>query len=188
MRICRRTRGLFTHRVTVAALFALLASGTAGGLMSHAADWRHAPLFAALLVLAVASEAFTIHFRGVRLPGSFAALVLAMALLGPAPAAVIALAAVLADDVLHRRGARGALWNAATYPVVPLLGGALLAPFGAHDPIAFAAAVVLVFLFTNALSFAVIAAYLELTGVSASVTPSARSTGPCSPSSSRRRS
>ncbi len=133
--------------------------------MSNAADWQPTRLFVALLVLAVASEAFTIHFRGTRLPGSFAALVLAMALLGPAPAAVIAFAAVLAEDALHRRGGRRAFWNAATYPAIPLLGGWLLAPFGGHDPVAFASAVVLVFLLTNACSFVAAAAYLQLSGV-----------------------
>ena len=52
------------------------------------------------------------------------------------------------------------------YAVFPLLGGAAARRRSTHgDPIAFAAAVVLVFMVTNALSFASVAVYLHLRGV-----------------------
>ena len=55
-------------------------------------DWQPAALVALLLVLAVVSDAISFEIRGLRLSGAFLALVLAMALLGPAPAAAIAAA------------------------------------------------------------------------------------------------
>ena len=60
----------------------------------------------------------TIRLRGARLSGSLPAVVLAMALVGPVPAAVIAVVAVLAGG--------GGVWNAATYAAIGLLGGAAL--------------------------------------------------------------
>ena len=60
------------------------------------------PLAGALLLIAAGSEAFTVTLRGARVSGSFAALVLAMALLGPVPAAAIGVATALFDNVLAR--------------------------------------------------------------------------------------
>ena len=57
-----------------------------------------------LLVLAIGSDVLTIEFRGLRVSGSFLALVLAMALLGPAPAAAIGVAATGIDAMLYARG------------------------------------------------------------------------------------
>ena len=54
-----------------------------------------------LLVLAIGSDVLTIEFRGIRVSGSFLALVLAMALLGPAPAAAIGVAATAIDAMLY---------------------------------------------------------------------------------------
>ena len=119
-------------------------------------------LATALLAIAVAGEAMTIHFRGARLSGSFAALVLAMALLGPLPAAAIALASVVVAEAVCRRPLPNALWNAATFAAFPLIGGALLHLAPREDPIGFAAAVVAVFMLTNALNFASVAAYLHV--------------------------
>jgi putative nucleotidyltransferase with HDIG domain len=119
----------------------------------------------ALMAIALASEAFTVQFRGARISGSFAALVLAMALLGPVPAAAIGVVAVIFDNLLTRRKWRELLWNAATFALFGLFGGWMLTLVGREDPIAFAACVVLVYLVTNALSFASVAAYLRLSGV-----------------------
>jgi putative nucleotidyltransferase with HDIG domain len=118
-----------------------------------------------LLGIAVASEAFTVQFRGVRISGSFAALVLAMALVGPVPAAAIGVVSVVFDDIRTRRAWREMLWNAATFALFPLFGGWMLTLVGREDPIAFASSVVLAYLLTNVLNFASVAAYLRLTGV-----------------------
>ena len=84
------------------------------------------PLAGALLLIAAGSEAFTVTLRGARVSGSFAALVLAMALLGPVPAAAIGVATALFDNVLARHRWRTVIASAAMYAVLPLLGGALL--------------------------------------------------------------
>ena len=63
-------------------------------------------------MIAVVAEAFTVQFRGVRISGSFAALVLAMALLGPVPAAAIAVVAVVFDHLITKRCWRELVWNA----------------------------------------------------------------------------
>src|SRR4051812_41178288 len=118
-----------------------------------------------LLAIAVAGEAMTIHLRTTRWSGSLAALVLAMALLGPLPAAAIAVASVLIDDVLRRRDLRGLLWNAATYAVVPLVGAGLFSLGHPDDPVKFAAEVVLVFLIANTLNFFLVAVHLHLRDV-----------------------
>src|SRR5262245_32547247 len=118
-----------------------------------------------LLGIAVAGEAMTIHFRGARLSGSFAALVLAMAFLGPLPAAAIAVASVAVDDALRRSNPRSRAVNAVTFAIFPLIGGALFAVSRPEDPISFAAQVVLVFFLTNTLNFAGIAAHLHFSGV-----------------------
>jgi putative nucleotidyltransferase with HDIG domain len=153
----RGNRGVPRNHVNfVVALLALACAGTVV---------PSTPLATLLLVIAVAGEAFAVQFRGARVSGSFGALVVAMALLGPVPAAAIAVVAVLFDSILTRRTSREMLWNAGTFALFPLLGGWLLSLIGREDPLAFASAVVLVFLVTNALNFVSVAAYLRLTGV-----------------------
>ena len=100
-----------------------------------------------------------------RISGSFAALVLAMALVGPVPAAAIAIVSVVFDNLLTRRPWREMLWNTSTFALFGAARRLAADPRGAEDPIAFASCVVLVFLVTNALNFASVATYLRLTGV-----------------------
>jgi putative nucleotidyltransferase with HDIG domain len=123
------------------------------------------PLATSLLVVAIVAEAFSVQFRGVRISGSFAALVLAMALLGPVPAAAVAVIAVVFDHLVRKRCWRELVWNASAFTGFSLLGGWMLTLVGREDPIAFAACVVLVYLVTNALNFAAVASYLRVTGV-----------------------
>src|SRR4051812_35466549 len=94
-RRCRRMRGLSRTRVTVAVPLLAVACASAAALCS--------PPAALLLLIAAGSEAFTVRLRGARVSGSFAALVLAMALLGPLPAAGIAVGAALFDGVISSR-------------------------------------------------------------------------------------
>ncbi len=138
---------------------ALLALACAGTLALAS------PLAALLLVIAAGAEALTVSLRGARVSGSFAALVLAMALLGPVPAAAIAVAAALFDGLLSRRQPLAFAGNVAIYAAFPLLGGWLLGFVNHGDSMAYAAAVVLVFMLTNALNFAALAAYLRVSGV-----------------------
>jgi putative nucleotidyltransferase with HDIG domain len=148
---------LSRHRVTIALVLLAFACALAPAFAS--------PLAVLLLAIACASEAFTVSFRGTRVSGSFATLVLAMALLGPLPAAAIAVGAALFDCVLSRRQADAAVGNVVIYAAVSLLGGWMLGLVGRDGSIAFGAAVVIVFMFTNAVNFAAMAAYLRVRGV-----------------------
>jgi putative nucleotidyltransferase with HDIG domain len=110
-----------------------------------------------LLLLALCGEAMTIRFRGVRVSGSLPALVLAMALVGPLAAAVIAVVAVS----VARRNA----WKAATHAAIALIGGAVLAWFNVGEPIMFTTAVAVVYMLAHAAAFASTVAYMHLRGV-----------------------
>src|SRR4051794_6659146 len=151
--------------VALAALAVLLPLAVAS---SRGADWRPLHLVTLLFILAAASEALTLEFRGVRMSGSFLAVAFAMALLGPAPAALIGAASVLTEGLVRRRPRCGVLWNSATYAGFALVGGWLVRLSGApggEDALGFAALVCLAFMVANVLNFASVAAYLQLTGV-----------------------
>jgi putative nucleotidyltransferase with HDIG domain len=126
------------------------------------ADWRPVELVALLLALAVMSDVMSFEIRGLRLSGAFLALVLAMGLLGPAPAAAIGIVSTIVDALVSRRSADRAIVNIATYASFPLLG-ALAIEFlvgtdvHAVDRFGFAAVVLLVFMVANAINFALIA-------------------------------
>ncbi|MGI8579490.1 MAG: HD-GYP domain-containing protein [Solirubrobacteraceae bacterium] len=99
---------------------------SAAALSSHDDQWRDAGLVAVLLLFTVVSDTLTLQFRGVLLSGSFIALVLAMALLGPAPAVAIGVASMLVDAVRRRPAAGSLISNLAAYATFPLAGGLLI--------------------------------------------------------------
>ncbi|UGS38471.1 hypothetical protein DSM104329_04900 [Capillimicrobium parvum] len=94
-------------------------------LTSRASDWRPLALVILLAALAVLSDALSIETRGQRLSGSFIALVLAMAFLGPAPAVAIALLTIGVDAARERLSRARTLSNVVTYALFPLVGGLL---------------------------------------------------------------
>jgi putative nucleotidyltransferase with HDIG domain len=142
----------------------LCTAASIAALTSEAPHWQPVELVLLLLILAVGSEALTVELRGVRMSGSFLAIVLAMALLGPAPAVAIGVASVLVDGLIDWRGWFPVVLNCGTYAAFPLVGAGLIQltvgdPHAAeHDALGFAAAVLVVFMVTNALNFALIAA------------------------------
>lgn len=144
----------------------LLALALAGAVASsERADWQPVELVALLAVLAVGSDLLALEADRLRVSGSFLALVLAMALLGPAPAAAIGLLCAAVDGLRshHTRGDLAS--NLATYALFPLLGGLALewlsAPGAARDPEGdYAVLVFAVFLAANALNFALIAGHI----------------------------
>src|SRR5262249_50952860 len=101
----------------------LIAAATAAVLSSRADDWTPIALLAVLFVFAAGSELFVVEVRGLRLSGSFLSFVLAMALLGPAPAAALAGGAALVDAIVNRPSIDRALVNIATYTTFSVLGG-----------------------------------------------------------------
>jgi putative nucleotidyltransferase with HDIG domain len=137
----------------------LVASLTGAVLTSSAADWRNVVVLALLTLLALGSETLSFEVRGLRLSGSFLSIVLAMALLGPAPAVALACVSTLFETMLNPRPLPRALYNVASNAAYAVAGGLLmqaLAPHGA-DPARFAAFVLITFLASNTLNFALIA-------------------------------
>ena len=144
---------------------ALVTAACATVALSHSSDWEPAALVGLLLVLCIGSDAMTVEVRNVRITGSFLAIVLAMALLGPAPAAVIGGTASLVDALIARRPVDNALMNIANYMIFPLIGGVMihetrgdLEP-GGGDGLAFAALVLAVFMVTNFINFTLVAVF-----------------------------
>jgi putative nucleotidyltransferase with HDIG domain len=147
------------HRTIVIALqVALLVAALVGAaLTSDAAEWEPAGLVALLAVLALVSDALTIETKGQRLSGSFIALVLAMAFLGPAPAVAIAVATIVVDTLRARPPLPCVANNLLTYALFPLAGG-LLARLSVElgaNPEAFAYGFVVfgIYVVTNVLNF-----------------------------------
>jgi putative nucleotidyltransferase with HDIG domain len=135
----------------------LLAALVAAGLTSQTKDWEPVSLVLALGALAVISDALTIETRGLRLSGSFLALVLAMTFLGPAPAVAIALVTIGIDTIRARPRIDGVLFNVFTYATFPLIGGLLANAAVNHgvDPhsMSYALVVLGVYVVTNLLNF-----------------------------------
>ena len=94
----------------------------AAALLSRAEDWSPWPLPVLLLALAIASDQFAIETRRIRISATHFSLVVAMVLLGPAPAVAIGLASTLVDSLRSRPPREFALINLATYSAYPLIG------------------------------------------------------------------
>jgi putative nucleotidyltransferase with HDIG domain len=140
---------------------------------SRTVDWHPISLAVLLLALALIGERLMVFVRGQQLSASFVALVLAMSLLGPAPAVLIGVAAKTLRSATGRLSP--ALWlnNLSTYAVFPLVGalGVYLLIGDVHaahnqaltESATFALVVFGVFMVTNALNFALIAVDVRVT-------------------------
>jgi putative nucleotidyltransferase with HDIG domain len=104
----------------------LLGAAVIAAATTISADWHPLGLLALLLVFAVAGERFEIPLGGQSVSACFAALVLAMTLLGPAPAVAIAMVAIAVDSVARRPGFVVCLSNAATYATFTLIGSLVI--------------------------------------------------------------
>jgi putative nucleotidyltransferase with HDIG domain len=137
----------------------LVAALCATALTSHADDWRPAGLVVLLSAVALLSELVVVETRTMRLSGSFVALVLAMVLLGPAPAVAMAVMGILIEGLVRRLPWPGLVANLACYATFPLIGGLAARWLGidALEPVAFALAVGGVAAVTNVLNFLLIA-------------------------------
>jgi putative nucleotidyltransferase with HDIG domain len=154
----------------VAAQAAVLFIAVVAAMMANrAADWQPIELVLLLFVLAVGSDMLTVEVRGMRASGSFLAIVLAMALLGPAPAVAIGVASVALDAVVSRIPWDRALINITTFATFPVVGGLMMKAGSGNeaagsDALGFAAIVLLTFMVTNTLNFFMIATQLSLRG------------------------
>jgi putative nucleotidyltransferase with HDIG domain len=126
-------------------------------LTSAPADWQPWELVVVLLALALTTDWFAVSHGSQRISGSFLALVLAMSLLGPAPATAIGVASVLFDHLRARNPLPLLLANLAAFATFPLVGG-LLIDWADVDQksAAFPLLVIGVFLVTNLLNFVII--------------------------------
>jgi putative nucleotidyltransferase with HDIG domain len=146
-----------TTALVVSETVVLVVAIVVAALTSTTGDWDPRALVAVLLALALASDLFAVSHAGQRISGSFLALVLAAALLGPAPATAIGIAAVLFDHLRARNPLPLLIANLATFATFPLVGGLL---FEWADPptdsAAFPLLVFATFLVTNLLNFVMI--------------------------------
>jgi putative nucleotidyltransferase with HDIG domain len=146
----------------------LLAAALGAALTSRAEDWTHVSLFGLLFILANGSEILAFDVRHFRLSGSHLSIVLAMALLGPAPAVALSVCCAAVDALVSPRSIDRITVNLAGAAVFPLAGGIAIHELagefttGEADALWFAAIVLGVFLATNALNFVMAAAALRL--------------------------
>jgi putative nucleotidyltransferase with HDIG domain len=151
---------------TQLAIFAAALSAVV--LTSRSSDWHPIGLFVLLAALALASHALAINAKGLRLSGSFLVLVLAMAFLGPAPAATLGVLTMLFAAAQRMPALPLFLNNLATYATFPLVGGLLIRWATSHslaeDDAVFALIVLGVYTVTMTLNFVLTAmplAYLN---------------------------
>jgi putative nucleotidyltransferase with HDIG domain len=116
-----RSTRLIAGEVVVLAIACIVAA-----IDSTQAMWEPPELFVVLLVLAIGSDFLALQHKVQRISGSFIAIVLAMALLGPMPAVVIAVLSVLVDQLRTHNPIPRFITNLATWATFPLVGGLLI--------------------------------------------------------------
>ncbi len=139
----------------------------AAAYVSSAPEWRPVALVAILLALAIVGEWFTIATHRGELSASFVALILAMSLLGAAPAVALGVAAVVFNSLRRRVPPSTSLNNLTIFAFVLFVGGLLVRAVAGnvHDPrnhamtqgITFALIVFAAFLLTTALTYFLVA-------------------------------
>ncbi len=114
----------------------LTGSVAASVWLSRSDEWRPLQLVGLLLALALAGHWLSVTFHIGRLNASLVALVLAMSLLGPAPAVTFGLIAMITTSALRRLPPAQWLNNLSTFAVFPLAGGLMMRALvgNVHDP------------------------------------------------------
>ena len=104
---------------------ALLLAGTvaAAVLLGSGAEWHPALLVVLLLVLSLLGQQLSIEIPSGELSASLIAIVLAMGLLGPGPAAACGVAAMILTSAVRRVPLTGWLFNLSAFAAVPFAGG-----------------------------------------------------------------
>jgi putative nucleotidyltransferase with HDIG domain len=120
------TQNLVRYLFWAAEALLLAATAAAAVRLSQPAEWHPAPLVALLLVLALVGQWFSVEIRGGQLSASPIAIVLAMSLLGPTPAAACGLAAMALKSAVRRLAAAQWLNNLATFTAIPFAGGVIV--------------------------------------------------------------
>jgi len=153
--------------IVAAQLLALGVAALTAAVTQTFSTWEPIELFFLLFVLAIGSDVLTVEIRGLRISGCFIAIVLAMALLGPLPAALIGVGSSAFDSCIHRRSWDRVVNNLITYATFPILGAVaihLAAPDvvpGQDDGLSFSAVVLAVFMGSNFLNFLLVAGFMR---------------------------
>jgi putative nucleotidyltransferase with HDIG domain len=151
------------NRLLLTGQWVLLAALAAAAMLtSRSADWAPTELVLALGALAVGAHLFPLEAPGVRVSTSFMGLVLAMALLGPAPAVAIGLAGVLVDAAVRRPRAEYFASDLIAYAAFPLAGGLMIRVIDVSGDLGHAFAVGGVFVAANLLNFVLIVGQMRL--------------------------
>jgi putative nucleotidyltransferase with HDIG domain len=142
-------------------------------LLSRSHEWRPVGLVALFFALALVAERLEFEIRGQYLSASLVVLVLAMCLLGPAPAVVFGLVVTLPNSIGRRLPLTDMLTNLSAFALFPLVGGLTVRALAGdvHDPanaqltrsVTFAILVFGVFMVCNGLNFAAVSAALRVT-------------------------
>jgi putative nucleotidyltransferase with HDIG domain len=151
----------------------LTCSLAAAAWLSRTAEWRSVALVALLLGLALVGQRLILTIRGQHLSAAFIPLVLAMSLLGPAPAVAISVIMIALSSARRRLSVPDWINNLAANALFPLAGGLMVAALvgDVHDSanraatrsVTFAIVVFGVFMVTNFLNFAVVATDARVT-------------------------
>lgn len=145
-------------RIAAILCVALLAT-----LLSDRADWQPLSLVFALGATMIVADVMSVRARRVRMSAGLMVQVVAMALLGPAPAAAIGMLGVLGDALVNRVRIMATLNNLAVFAFLGLFGGVLFEVLGslsALDPrdAAYALLVVPVYFVVAGLNLAIVSA------------------------------
>jgi putative nucleotidyltransferase with HDIG domain len=145
------------RRLTSLAEIALLGGSVVGIWLSwRAEDWHPIGLWVLLLVIALLSDFLAIRIAAnARISASFVAIVLSMALLGPAPAALLGLATTVPDLLFRGENNHDKLADLGGWLAFPLIGGLVVqwSEVPKDDSINFGLVVFGVFFLTNWLNF-----------------------------------
>ena len=154
----------------------LLLAGVIGtaAYISRPDEWRPLALVGLLLGLSIVGEWFTIETpRGEELSASFVALILAMSLLGPAPAVALGVTAILFNSLRRRVSPAVSLNNLTIFAFVLLAGGLIVRVLAGnvHDPrnhemiqgVTFGLIVFAAFIVATALNFFLLALNARIT-------------------------
>ncbi len=121
-----RANKLTTRLLLVAEVLLLAGMVVAAVWLSRSGEWHPLTLVGLLLVIALGGEWFTVETNHGVLSASLGAMVLAMGLLGPAPAAVCGIAAIGLHSALGHRPAAIWLNNLVAFGVAAFAGGLLV--------------------------------------------------------------
>jgi putative nucleotidyltransferase with HDIG domain len=136
-------------------------SATAAALLSDREDWQ-LDMFALLLAAAIVNAAVQLETKRFKVSAEFLSIVLAMTLLGPAPAACIGVVSMILSSIKRRPPWQTWLANLSNHAFFPLVGGFAFESVGGPalrdvDPAAFFLLVFVVFMGTNVINFLLVA-------------------------------